>query len=432
MYQYISTEDVLGIIMAAGDGKRLMPLTKDRAKPAVPIAGNLRIIDFVLTNFIRSGIKNIYITVYYKFDSLADHIYKYWNFLPNELDEFIKIIPPQKRLDEDKSYIATGVSIHQNTHLIRKHKPKLVAVFAGDHVYYMDIRHMITYHQDKNSEATIAAIPIKISEAPRELDGRLSYGVIVTNEHGKVIDFQEKPFTPIEIPNKSGYFWASMGNYIFNSQTLIDAVDKDQTIENSSNDFGKDILPRMVKEGKQVYMYDFSNNEIPEMTEEEKANNKGFWMDIGDVDKYYEANMMLRSTLPKLNLYSHWSIRKGPTKTVFSDELEEDIEHLRSIRRGEATDSIIALGTIISGGTVLRSVLGSNIKIHSYTSVIDSVIFDNVNIERHCRIKNTIIDKDVIIPPNTDIGYDSKKDQDRGFFVSPKGIVVVPKGYIFQ
>ena len=427
MYRHIETDETLGFIMAAGQGDRLRPLTEHRAKPSVPIAGNLRIIDFVLTNFVRSGLRKNYITIYYKSDSLSEHIDKNWSFLPKELGEFIKVLPPQKRTDEE-GYGNNANAIFQNIHMIDKHNPKLVAIFAADHVYYMDVRQMIEVHDDKDADLTICAAPLKVSEIERE-NGRIPFGVIVTDSDDRVLNFQEKPEHPIEIPNRKGYIWASMGNYLFKAKELVNTLKEDHEDEKSDHDFGHNIIPKMVKEDRKVFIYDFSTNYIEGM----KDHEKGFWMDLGTKDAYYEANMMFRDITPKLNLYSEWAIRKPPTKIVFSGSIntEEDLEDIKE-RKGEALDSIIGIGTIISGATILRSVIFSHVRIHSYAKVMDSVILDNVDIGEGCRIKNAVIEKHVQIPKNTQIGYDIEEDQKKGFTVSTRGIVFVPSGYVFK
>jgi len=427
MYKDISMEDVLGFIMAAGTGERLRPLTEHRAKAAVPIAGNLRIIDFVLTNFVRSGLRKNYITIYYKSDSLSEHIDKNWSYLPKELGEFIKVLPPQKRTDEE-GYGNNANAIFQNIHVIEKHKPKLVAIFAADHVYYMDIRQMMIVHDKKDADLTICTIPLKISEIIRE-NGKIPFGVIVTDNDGKVLSFQEKPEQPTEIPNRKGYIWASMGNYLFKSEELVQVLKLDHEDESSNHDFGHNIIPKMVSGNKKVYIYDFSTNYINEM----KDYEKGFWMDLGTKDSYYEANMMFREVTPKVNLYSKWAIRKPPTKMVFSGNIhnENDLNNIAE-KKGEALDSIIGIGTIISGATVLRSVIFSHVRIHDYSRITDSILLDNVDVGENCKIKNAVIEKHIKVPNNTQIGYDLELDKQRGLIVSDKGRVFVPGGYVFK
>jgi len=422
--------NVLGFILGGGAGERLRPLTKDRSKMAVPIAGNQRIIDFVLTNFIRSYIKKIYITIYYKSDSLSKHIEEYWKFLPVQLGEFVRLLPPQNRTGDDESYVGSANSVYQNRHLIKEQNSKIVAVFGGDHVYYMDIRDMIEEHITKEADATVCALPIKISDVQRENDGRVSYGVIVANEDGRVVDFQEKPHTPKEIPGKIGYFWASMGNYLFEKNILYKALEEDHEDDSSVHDFGKNIMPKLVSEGKKVYMYDFSTNEIPNMS----PNEKGFWEDVGKIPSYYDINMMLASIEPKLNLYNkEWALMKPPSKTVHSATIRHELELHRKKRVAGVYDSLISEGCIVSGATVLNSVLSADTHIHSYATVVDSIILGDVDIGEHCEIKNAIIDKHVKIPKNTRIGYDLDLDEERGFkVVRDRGIVVVPRGYKFS
>jgi len=425
-----SMDDVLGFILSGGFGTRLYPLTRDRAKSSVPIAANLRIIDFVLTNFVRSGIKKIYVTIYYKSDSLSEHISSKWNFLPRTLGEFIKLLPPQKRT-EHETYGGSANAIYQNKHLLEKSDARLVAVFSADQVYYMDIRQLAFYHRKKNADATICALPMKVDEAPREPNGSLSYGVIIADKNNRIIGFEEKPKKPKEIPGKKGYFWAAMGNYMFNKQILYDAIIEDNLDPKSINDFGTNIMPRLVRQKKKIYMYDFSKNKIPNMLD----HQKGFWKDIGQIDDYYDANMMLLNNNPKIDLYDSWAIMQPPAKTL---HYEAHLNHPGEFtddhytRTGYALNSLVALGTIISGARILKCVIGSNARIHSYSSITDSIIFDNVEIGMHCKIKNTIIDKYVIVPDNTIIGHNKKDDIKRGFFISKKGITVIPKGYRFE
>ena len=429
-HKRVNMSDVLGFVLGGGDGKRLRPLTKDRSKLAVPIAGNQRIIDFVLTNFVRSDIKKIFVTIYYKSDSLTNHIEENWKFLPTQLGQFIRVLPPQKRTEDDDAYEGSAGAIHQNRHLLDVHHPKIVAVFSGDHVYYMDIRDMVEYHLSEDADATICALPMKTSDAPREADGRFSYGVIVADENGKVIDFQEKPHNPIEIPSRPGYFWAAMGNYVFKRQILQKVLEDDHEDDGSRHDFGRNIMPRLVHDKKNVYMYDFSTNEIPDMTE----NERGYWADIGNIDSYYDVNMMLASVSPKINLYNKsWALMKPASKTVHSATIRHDLEEHKKKKIAGVYDSLIAEGCIISGATILNSVISSSTNVHSYSMIVDSIMLGDTDIGEDCQIKNAIIDKHVKIPSHTMIGYDLDLDESRGFkVVRDRGIVVVPRAYKFD
>jgi len=415
-----SMDDVLGFILSSGVGSRLWPLTSDRTKSAVPFAGNLRIIDFVLTNFMRSGIKKIYITIYYKSDSLRDHIFNNWNFLPSRLGEFIKLLPPQRRTGHD-TYGGSANALYQNKHLIEHSDTKTVAVFSADHIFYMDIRQMMHFHQQKNSDCTVCAIPIRTEDLHRDSEGRIPYGVIITDRDNKITGFEEKPKKPNEIFGKKGYFWASMGNYLFERDVLVNALIDDNSNSRSSNDFGHDILPMLIKQKKNVYMYDFSNNTIPGMKEHER----GFWMDVGMIDSYYQTSMMLLGSHPKIDLYNQWALMRPPAKTMnYPDADSNDSNH--------AMNTLISLGVIIKGSDVENSIIFSNVKINSYSHIKNSIIFDDVEIGSHCHVMNCIIDKNVIVPDNTTIGYDIHEDKRRGFYISANGIVVVPKRYSFS
>lgn len=427
MKEMISLDDVMGIVLAGGKGERLYPLTAERAKPAVPIAGSLRIIDFVLNNFVKSGIRRVNILTQTKQDSLNRHVLDFWN-LYNMTGEHITLVPAQMRTGTDW-YKGTADAVYQNMHLIENEKPKKVAIFGGDHVYYMNINQAVQYHNSNKSDATIMAKKILKSECPREKDGRLSYGIIEIDKDNNVTGFKEKPM-PEEV--KEEEFYVSMGNYIFETIVLKESLKK------NPDDFGKHVLPKLVKEGKKVMIYNFSDNYVPGM---EEHHEKGYWEDVGNIDSYFKANMDLVSIVPKLNLYNkNWALwtskhfkNYSPTKTVFAEGIDEaflDNLERSSTRRGTTYNSLISLGGIISGHT-LNSVLGAGVRIHSYARAIDSIIFDDVDIGRHSKIKNTIIDKNVNIPPGTIIGYDKEHDLARGFTVSEGGITVVPKGHKF-
>lgn len=432
----ISMDKVLSIILAGGQGERLYPLTRDRAKPAVPIAGTLRIIDFVLNNMIKSDLRKIYVLTQAKQDSLNRHIMDFWN-LYNFLGDHITTVPAQMRTNKEW-YQGTADAVNQNMHLIDNNDDaELITIFGGDHVYYMDIKDAINSHVENKADVTICAKPYEKNNCPREKDGRLSFGIIDADLDNIVKGFKEKP--RLEEIDKDEIF-VSMGNYIFNKKILKDAL------ADNPEDFGKHVLPRLVAEGKKVMIYDFSKNTIPGMNDKEKKRWKdirGYWEDVGNIDSYHNVSMDLRDVDPPLNLYNNeWALWRSkhyknspPTKPVFSDGLEDEkwFDMLESSNRriSGLYSSLVASGIIISGIT-LRSVIGANVRIHSYARVIDSVVFDDVDIQRHARIKNAIIDKSVFIPKHTSIGYDREEDLKRGFTVSPGGITVVPKGYVFK
>lgn len=403
--------EVLGMVLAGGRGERIYPLTKDRAKPAVPIGGRYRIIDFVLSNFINSGIYAIYVLTQFKAQSLIEHVREGWRLSSVLQDHFIVPVPAQMQTGTEW-YRGTADAIYQNLYLIRRADPEMVAVFGADHVYKMNIRQMVEYHRAKGAEATVAVVPAKVTEAS-------SFGVIEVDSAWRILGFEEKPPQPKCIPEEPDYALASMGNYLFNAELLMKTLEEDALQAVGTHDFGRDILPALVKEGREVYAYDFRRNRIPTP---QKGEESSYWRDVGTVDAYYEANMDLRAVDPSFNLYNrNWPIRTvsygdPPAKFVFDDEG----------RRGMALNSIVAEGTIISGSLVRGSVISPNVRIHSFCLIEDSVIMNRVEIGRGCRIRRAIIDKNVYVPPGTEIGYDIEKDKER-YFVTESGIVVLPR-----
>ena len=407
-------DKVLAMVLAGGQGKRLYPLTKDRAKPAVPFGGRYRIIDFVLNNFVNSGFHKIKVLTQYKSDSLNKHISRGWN-LCSSIDQYVDLVPAQMRTDGNW-YKGTADAIFQNINQITDESFSHVCVFGGDHIYKMDIRQMLNYHIEKQADLTISAIAI-----PIELAGE--YGIIEVDDNWRLQNFIEKPkTTPKHIPNDPTKCLASMGNYIFQPDKLVEELKKDSVDENSSHDFGKNIIPNMLNNGSKVYIYNFSNNEFDGMT----AAEKGYWKDVGNVDSYWQANMDLLAYAPELNLYSpDWPLRTfnynfPPAKFIWD---EDD-------RVGVAKNSLVSEGCIISGGMISGCVLSPKVRINSYSSVCDSILMENVTIGRHSQINRAIIDKNVEIPPYTEIGFNKEDDLRRGFYVSQGGITIVPKGAI--
>lgn len=401
--------DVLGVVLAGGRGERLYPLTKDRAKPAVPFGGKYRIIDFVLSNFVNSEIYSIYVLTQFKAQSLVEHIQEGWQ-LPSFRDQFVIPVPAQMRTGTDW-YRGTADAVYQNLHLIKRARPNLVAVFGADHIYKMDIRQMVEYHRQKGAEVTVAAIPFRIEEASK-------FGVIEVDEDWRITGFHEKPVEPKPIPGHADQALVSMGNYLFDSKLLLKALEEDVSNAQSNHDFGKDILPYLVQRGREVYAYDFRGNRVPTLKGEEPS----YWRDIGTIDAYYEANMDLRAIDPSLNLYN----RSWPIRTARYDDPPGKFAFDEDGRRGMAVNSIVGEGTIISGSLIRGSVIGSNVRLHSYSLIENSVIMNRVEIGRGCRIRRTIIDKNVYIPPEMEIGYDTQKDRER-YFVSDTGIVVIAR-----
>ena len=398
---------ILAMILAGGKGERLHPLTIHRAKPAVPFGGIYRIIDFTLSNCINSGIRKIAVLPQYKSLSLDKHLRLAWNFFSGELNEYIISVPPQQRVG-DKWYQGTADAIYQNIYMIEKDAPDHLLVLAGDHIYKMDYAEMFQFHKEQKADATVAAI-----EVPRKIANE--FGVIEVEDDCKIIGFEEKPREPKHIPGRPDLAFASMGIYLFNTRTAIEHLQSD-ALQDTAHDFGKNIIPQMMKNAR-VCAYNFKDEN------KKKAN---YWRDVGTIDAYWDANMDLVSVDPLLNLYDKaWPIRtyqaqNPPAKFVFAQETKGG-------RLGIALDSIVAHGCIISGGRVQNSVLSPNVRVNSYTEVRDSILMENVDIGRHCRIRRAIIDKDVVIPPGTEIGYDLKNDQKR-YHVTPSGIVVIAKG----
>lgn len=408
----MSIDDALVMILAGGEGKRLYPLTKDRAKPAVPFGGRYRIIDFVLNNFINSGFFKIKVLTQYKSDSLNKHITRGWALSPF-LNQYVDLAPAQMRTGSDW-YRGTADAIYQNVFHITDEDPDYVCIFGGDHIYKMDVSQMLDYHKEKNADLTISAIPIPIEEAHE-------FGIIEVDDDWKLINFVEKPQTaPKSIPGNPNMCLASMGNYIFNKDSLLKALEEDEKIENSNHDFGKNVIPMMLNEGKRIYVYNFNDNAFPGMSDRER----GYWMDVGSIDAYWQANMDLLDYDPELNLYSQaWPLRTfnynyPPAKFIWEE----------GERVGMATNSMVSEGCIVSGAGLSRCVLSPKVKVNSFSQISESILMENVEIGRHSRIKKAIIDKNVIVPANTRIGFNKEEDVKRGFHVSPNGVTVVPKG----
>ncbi len=398
------------MVLAGGEGKRLFPLTLDRAKPAVPFGGRYRVIDIVLSNFVNSGLSKIKVLTQYKSASLEEHIARNWRLAPI-LDQFIEAIPAQQRTGKTW-YRGSADAVWQCQHVIDDERPELVCIFGGDHVYKMDVRQMIAFHQEVNGDATVAAIPV-----PREAAS--DFGVLEVGERGRVLAFHEKVANPPPMPGNERMCLASMGNYVFGPEVLLRELREDENLEDSRHDFGHDVLPRLVKKGGEVFAYDFATNSVPGETEP-----SGYWRDIGTIDAYWEAQMDLIEIHPQFNLYNfRWPIRTGathdpPAKFVFRDEAQA--------RVGIATDSLVSHGCIISGGRIHRSVLGVGCRVNSFSEVEESVLFEGVQVGRHAKIRRAIIDKGVEIPAGTMIGFDRDADKQR-FFVTDHGIIVIPK-----
>ncbi len=399
----------LALVMAGGQGTRLYPLTRDRAKPAVPFGGKYRIIDFVLSNLMNSRIFAIYVLIQWRSQSLIEHLKDGWQFGSMLADHFVIPVPAQMRMGESW-YRGTADAIFQNLNLLDDAKPDLVAVFGADHIYRMDIQQMIDFHVDRNAAVTVATLPTPIEEGNQ-------FGILEVDSGMRLIGFEEKPASPRQMPGAPGICLASMGNYLFDPLVLRSAVIEDSHDHASQHDFGRDLIPKLI-ERVPVYAYNFVTNRIRGDSEE----NLSYWRDVGTLDAYYEANMDLREARPHLNLYNpYWPLRTAyynqpPAKFVFNEEG----------RRGLAVHSVISEGCIISGGVVRNSVLGRSVFVHSYSTVDDSVIMDYAEIGRYAKVRRAIIDKNVYIPEGEQIGYDLERDRQR-FHVTDSGLVVIPK-----
>jgi glucose-1-phosphate adenylyltransferase len=398
-------DDVLVIVLAGGAGERLSPLTRDRAKPAVYFGGPYRIIDFVLSNCINSGLRHIFIATQYKSLSLNRHIRRGWTVVSEELDEFIEILPPQKRVGEHW-YQGTADAVYQNLYSVIRENPRYVVVLAGDHVYKMDYQKMLRFHVDMAAEVTLAAIEVPIEDGRR-------FGIVAVDEADRVTGFLEKPLNPPSLPGAPGLALASMGIYVFDSNVLIGALQEDAAKPDSHHDFGKDIIPALIAHGR-TYAYPFYD-------ENKKAAK--YWRDIGTIDAYYEAQMDLCHVNPEFNLYDpEWPLRTympqhPPAKFVFAEDW----------RRGEAQDSLISQGCIVSGSRISGSILCPNVRVHSFCHIEESILMPGVRVGRHARIKRAIVDRDVDIPRGAMIGYNPEEDR-RRHVVSEGGVVVVAPG----
>ena len=399
----LALDDTLVILLAGGAGERLFPLTKERAKPAVYFGGPYRIIDFTLSNCINSGLRRIFIATQYKSLSLNRHIRMGWNVVSEELGEFVEILPPQKRVGEHW-YLGTADAVYQNLYSINQEEAQNVLVLSGDHVYKMDYSKMLRFHVEKGADVTLATIEVPVADGRR-------FGIVSVDEEGRVNGFQEKPDNPIPLPGSPGVALASMGIYIFRSEVLISALEEDATKPDSKHDFGKDIIPALLATAP-VYSYRFYD-------ENKKASK--YWRDIGTLDAYFEASMDLCQVNPEFNLYDpEWPLRTyqpqaPPAKFVFAEE---------KTRCGQALDSIISGGCIISGSRISGSILCPNVRVHSFCEIDQSILMPGVRVGRHAKIRRAIIDRDVLIPRGALIGYDEEEDR-RRHTVTEGGIVVV-------
>jgi glucose-1-phosphate adenylyltransferase len=399
--------DTIAMVLAGGKGERLSPLTLKRPKPGVAFGGKYKIIDFVLSNLFNSGIKKVYILTQYRSYSLMKHIRESWGKWTG-LGEFFVPITPETNSEREEWFKGTADAIYHYLRFIEATDAEYVAIFGGDHIYRMDISQMIDYHRANKADITLAALEVPVDEARR-------FGVFSVDETYRVTDFAEKPSNPQTIPGRDTCF-ASMGNYIFSTRKLIEILQEGKKLYEDL-DFGKHVIPMMLEKQDRVFAYNFNDNLIPGMKPEER----GYWKDVGTIDSYYESNMDLIHVSPQLNLYNYkWPILTNqgnypPAKTVFDDDG----------RRGVNIDSYVCAGCITSGATVRRSIIGPLCRIHSYSLVEDSILFENVTIGRNVKIKKVIIDKNITIPDGTVIGYDPEADLAQGYTITESGIVVV-------
>jgi glucose-1-phosphate adenylyltransferase len=406
----LDMKDVLAVILAGGKGARLEPLTRDRAKPAVPFGGSYRIIDFTLSNCLNSGIRKNLVLTQYKAMSLDRHINLGWQgYLCRELGEFIDVVPPQQRIDEHW-YQGTADAVYQNIYTIEKERPKYVVILAGDHIYKMNYAKLVDRHIETNADMTVGTLPVAVEAAAGQ------FGVAEIDAENRVMGFEEKPPHPKSVPGDPHRAMASMGIYVFTARFLFEQLCLDATRHGSHHDFGHDVIPSVINTHR-VFAFPFMD---------ENRKQEAYWRDVGTLDAYYDANMDLISVDPQLNMYdADWPIRTyqpnlPPPKFVFA-------EHGETARRGQALDSIICQGCIVSGGQLERSIVGPDSRINSYAKIQDSILFEGVDVGRYAKIRRAIIDKGVHIPAGFEIGYDHDLDRSRGFTVTAHGTTVIAK-----
>ena len=407
-------DDVLAIVLAGGKGSRLEPLTRDRAKPAVPFGGIYRIIDFALSNCLNSGIRKTLVMTQYKAQSLDRHINLAWQgFFCRELGEYIDILPPQQRIDENW-YSGTADAVYQNIYALEKTSASYVVILAGDHIYKMNYAKMVDYHKRVNADLTVAALPVSRNKAKE-------FGVMQVDEHDRIVGFEEKPAEPKTLPGNDNLSLASMGIYVFSANFLYEQLLIDANNKNSSHDFGKNIIPSIIDDRK-VFAFPFTD---------ENKKETAYWRDVGTLDAYYTTSMDLISVDPLLNMYDNsWPVRTHqpnlpPPKFVFDDQ---DVQ----ARVGSAVDSIVCQGAIISGGRAQHSILGPCVRLNSFAHVSDSILFEGVQVGRNAKVRRAIIDKNVSIPAGVEIGYNQEEDRRRGFVISDGGVVVIGKSDLIE
>lgn len=408
------TRNTLALILAGGRGTRLKNLTDWRAKPAVPFGGKFRIIDFPLSNCVNSGVRRIGVVTQYKAQSLIRHIQRGWSFLDGRFKEFIELLPAQQRTDEETWYQGTADAVFQNLDIIREHNPGYVLILGGDHIYKMDYGRILAEHAEKQADLTIACLEVPLKDAS-------AFGVMAVDKDWRITGFTEKPAHPDPIPGKPGHALVSMGIYVFSAKLLYEQLILDHDLEDSSHDFGKDVIPRMVASNARVYAHRFQDSCVNMILD------TPYWRDVGTVDAYWEANIDLTTVTPDLNLYDEdwpiWTYQEQlpPAKFVFDDDN----------RRGQALDSMVSGGCIISGATIRRSLLFSNVQVREHSIIEDSVILPDVHIGEHVRLKRVVVEKGCQIPGNIEIGFHPEQDK-KHFYVTNTGITLVVPEMLHQ
>lgn len=395
--------EILALVMAGGEGTRLQPLTAERSKPSVPFGGCYRIVDFVLSNLVNSEIYSIYLLVQYKSQSLIEHIRKAWVLSPLIPEQFVTVVPPQMRVGEEW-FQGTADAVFQNINLIHRHDPGLVAVFGADHIYRMDVQQMLRFHRERQADVSVAAIPVPIEQAS-------AFGIIATNSAGRIREFQEKPEQPSPIPTDPTRAYASMGNYIFNTEVLVEALE--EAHKRGDTDFGRHVLPRLIRT-HHLYAYDFSSNRVPGVKFYEE---KGYWRDLGTLDAYFEAHQDLLGLRPRFDLFNpRWPIytsrHRGPAAKVIS---------------GEIRNSVLGPGTLVNGAGISNSVIWGGVTLEEGVRLEECVVMDHVRIRKGARLRRVIVDRYNTIEADSQLGYDLEADQKR-YHVTDSGLVVLPEG----
>jgi glucose-1-phosphate adenylyltransferase len=402
---------VLGIVLAGGEGKRLAPLTEDRAKPAVPFGGLYRLIDFALSNLVNAGILRIAVLTQYKSHSLDRHITTTWR-MSSLLGNYVTPVPAQQRLGP-RWYVGSADAIFQSLNLINDEEPDLVAVFGADHVYRMDAWQMIDQHVDGGAGVTVAGIPVPRAEAS-------AFGVIQTADDGQRIEaFLEKPADPPGLPGRPDETFASMGNYVFTTEALLDALHTDAADPNSKHDMGGNIVPMLVGQGA-AQVYDYRTNEVPG----DVPGTERYWRDVGTLDAYFDAHMDLCAVVPAFDLYNE----RWPILTHIPPQPPAKFVHEDGDRLGRALNSVVSNGVIVSGGLVRESVLSPGVRVHSWATVERSVVMDGTSIGQRCVVRDAILDKNVVVADGVNVGVNKDDDRERGLVVSAGGVTVVGKG----